>query len=152
MPAGCEFACVNEKCKQYKSGFIITSPWPMGKIELVINSKKVKENNEVREHFIKLKDNGEKYAVIQLPNTDETPIIAYKVSLWSDKAKCIYSYPVETVDSQSLEESIKNANLPEKCEKTGCQLKDFDTITKEGINCPYCGEKLQQNRWFTNGK
>jgi hypothetical protein len=152
MPAGCEFVCKNIKCENYNSGFIVTSPWPMGKIELVINSKKVKDNKEFRDYIIKQKDNGEKHFPIQLPNTDEIPITAYKISLWSDEAKCIYNYKVVINNIDNLKDEIKLANLPEKCEKTGCQLRDFDSITNDGINCPECKEKLQQNRWFTNAK
>ena len=152
MPAGCDFICKNDKCEQYKSGFTITSPWPMGRIELVINSNRVKENKPLREHLIKQKDNGEKLACIQLPNDDDLPITTYRVSLWSDDANCIYSFPIEETNSDDLEESIKKANLPTKCEKTGCELRNFDSVTTDGINCPYCKEKLQQNRWFTNAK
>ena len=152
MPAGCEFICKNNKCENYKSGFIITSQWPMGKIELVINSNRVKGNKGLRDHLIDQKDNGEKYASIQLPNDEEVPIIAYRVSLWSDEAKCIYSYPVVIPDLENQEQYIKEANLPEICEKTGCKLRNFDSVISDGINCPSCNEKLQQNRWFTNAK
>jgi hypothetical protein len=152
MPAGCEFICKNDKCENYKSGFQITSQWPMGKIELIINSNRVKEKKEFRNYLIKQKDNGEKYAPIQLPNNDEIPIIAYKISLWSDEAKCIYSYPVIVPNLEKKEETIKEANLPEVCEKTGCRLRDFNSVINDGILCPSCKEKLQQNRWFVSEK
>lgn len=152
MPAGCEFVCKNDKCEQFKNGFSITSPWPMGRIELVINSKKVKNNNDLREYLIKMKNNGEKLACIQLPDDDDIPVVAYKVSFWSKDAKCIYSYPVETTSLDNFEEALEKANLPTKCEKTGCELRGFDDLTKKGMECPYCNEKLTQNRWFTNAK
>jgi len=152
MPAGCEFICKNDKCEQYMKGFSITSPWPMGRIELIINSKRVKENKEFRDFLITLKDNGEKLARIQLPDIDDIPVCAYKVSFWSDEAKCIYNYLVETQNLDDFDEKFKNANIPEKCPKTGGELKSFDTVIKDGINCPFCKEKMEQNRWFSNAK
>lgn len=152
MPAGCEFTCRNEKCEQYKNGRTITSPWPMGRIELVLNSNRVKENPELREYFINLKNQGEKFACIQLPNDDQIPIIAYRVSLWNNDEFRTQHFHIEESNIDNLEEAILKANLPSKCEKTGCELKNFNTITTEGINCPFCKEKMQQNRWFANDK
>ena len=41
-------------------------------------------------------------------------------------------------------------DVPSSCPKTNGKLKSFTEVAKEGINCPSCGEKLFQCRWFTN--
>jgi hypothetical protein len=129
----------------------------MGRIELIINSTKVKKNNEFREHLIKQKNDGEKLACIQLPNDDDIPILAFKANLWSDEEKCIHSYPIAESNIENLEEAIKNSdltktNLSNEEERVRNKLRDFNDVTTNGIDCPYCKEKLKQNRWFTNGK
>ena len=150
MPAGCDFTCKNDKCEQHKNGFTITSPWPMGRIELIINSTKIKENKEFRDYLIAQKNNGEKLACIQLPDDDKIPVIAYKVSLWDDNKKCINSYPIMESNIDNLEEAIKNADFTKS--SISDILRDFNDLIANGIICPFCKEKLTQNRWFTNGK
>ena len=154
MPAGCDFICQNDKCEQYKNGFAVTGPWPMGQIELVISylSKLLAskpQNKQLLDKIIADKNNGRKYARISYPNRDEIQKVAYLVQLWSPEAKCIWDYDVEDT-GKDLETIIAEANLPTKCPKTNGSLLNFNEITKEGINCPFCGEKLTQSRWFTN--
>ena len=50
----------------------------------------------------------------------------------------------------TLEEALPEANLPSTCPKTNSRLMSFNEVSKEGIDCPHCGQKLIQNRWFTN--
>jgi hypothetical protein len=154
MPAGCDFICNNNQCSQYKNGFVITAPWPMGKIELIISSLSksliVKPlNQSVLDKMIEYKNSGRKYACIIYPNKDNIETAAYRVQLWSPKAKCIWDFDIES-NGESLQESIHKSNIPNVCPKTGEPLLNFTEVTKEGINCPFCGEKLQQSRWFTN--
>lgn len=154
MPAGCDFICQNEKCPQHKNGFAITGPWPMGQIELVISSLSksvaLKPNNkELLDRIIEQKNNGRKYARIIYPNIDYIKKIAHLVQLWSPEAKCVWEYDV-VINSNSLADDIANANLPTKCPKTSGPLLNFTEIARDGINCPFCGEKLMQSRWFTN--
>lgn len=49
MPDGCEFVCKNESCEYYNTGFNITGPWAMGKIELIINAPNVKKDKELQQ-------------------------------------------------------------------------------------------------------
>lgn len=154
MPAGCDFICNNTNCEQYRNGFVITAPWPMGQIELVISSISkslvIKPNNkDILDKIIEQKNNGRKYACIIYPNNDCIEKVAYRVQLWSTLAKCIWEDDVEA-KGQDLTESISIANLPSTCPKTGGTLYSFNEVTKDGIYCPFCGEKLQQSRWFTN--
>lgn len=154
MPAGCDFICKNEKCSQYKNGFVITAPWPMGQIELIISSlsKSVvmkPANKPILDKIIEKKNEGRKYARIIYPNSDRIEKKAYLIQLWSPEAKYIWEYDIEC-DGKPLSEAIESENLPTKCPKTNGPLLDFNSVTKEGINCPFCGEKLMQSRWFTN--
>lgn len=149
MPAGCEFICKNPKCEHFKSGFIITAPWPMGKIQLIILSTQVEENPKFKEELIKLKNNGKKLACINYPNIEKIPTEAYRVQLWSNEAKCIWEYIVDDNVRQNYENSIETADLPTTCPKTGFKLNNFYDVVTNGINCPHCKEKLFQSRWFT---
>lgn len=154
MPAGCSFICDNSNCPQYQNGFTINAPWPMAKIELVISnlSKTLMfkpANKEILDAIINYKNNGRKYACIIYPNSNGLQKVAYLIQLWSPEAKTIWEYDIET-DGKPLEEVLKSPELPDKCPKTGCKLMTFNDVTKDGINCPHCGEKLKQSRWFTN--
>lgn len=156
MPAGCEFICKNKECQDNDKGFVITAPWPLAKIELVITSltkwSSTKPNLKlVLEKIIEFKNEGRKFACITFPDPDRLPIEAYRINLWSQEARSIWQYDVEINDSESLEEILINTDIiPEICPKTGCKLQNFVEVSKEGINCPSCGEKLHQSRWFTN--
>jgi len=154
MPAGCDFICNNSECDQYKNGFVITGPWPMGQIELIISSLSksliVKPaNKNVLQQIINQKNQGRKYACIVYPNNDKIKTIAYRIQLWSPDAKCIWDYDIEC-DNETLCENIAKANLPIMCPKTSGPLFTFNEVTRDGIVCSFCGEKLQQSRWFTN--
>lgn len=158
MPAGCEFICRNKDCGQFNHGFSMTAPWPMGQIELVVNSIPVKKNKELRDHIIEEKNtNNKKFFVIQFPNEEKIPTRAFRVSFWSPEAKCIWNYEIELNDdnrdddiSLLIEEAIKIGNIPPKCEKTGGDLSNFNQAFADGIECPFCNQKMQQSRWFSN--
>ena len=150
MPAGCDFICNNSSCAQFNKGFTITAPWPMGKIELVLNTSDVKRMEEFRKTIVEYKNQGRKYACITLPNISNIPTLAYRVNLWSPKACCIWQFDVEMGEAKSIEEAIVNAKLPTQCQKTGGNLLFFSEVIKEGIQCPHCSEKMLQSRWFTN--
>ncbi len=144
MPAGCEFICENQICESFKKGFIITGNWPMAPIELVIanlNPRNVVQN-EVRNQFIALRDQGRKLALITFPNEAKIDATAYRVSLWSEDAKCIWNYDVAIEDMDTWKP-------PEKCPTTGGKLYTFNEIVDLGIKCPTCNTPLKQSRWFT---
>lgn len=149
MPAGCEFICKNKSCAQCGNGFIITAPWPMGQIELVVNSILVKNNNELRQKLLDFKKEGRKFACIQMPDSEYIPVIAYRVQLWSPEASCLWQYDLELND-KSLHETLQDDTLPKKCEKTGCDLLDFSEVIEQGVKCPTCKEIMYQNRWYSN--
>jgi hypothetical protein len=153
MPAGCDFICENEKCSYQHTGFVITAPWPMGRIELVINSVLAKKVPSFREKLIAYKNEGRKLALIQYPDQDDIPILAYRVNMWSPQAKCIWQYDVE-LNNKNFEEAVSEAfstnYIPKICPKTGCNLLTFNEVVEKGIICPSCQLPLEQCRWFAN--
>ena len=118
MPVGCEFVCQNKSCDCFNQGFNIAGPWPMGKIELVLNAPNVKKEPEFRQGLIDLKNQGRKYACITFPNVSRIPTVAYRVNMWSERAHCLYQHDVEVVEDEALEEAISKANIPSVCPKT----------------------------------
>lgn len=150
MPAGCEFTCMNEDCEHYKAGFVLTGSWPLGRIELVIEDPKVKENAAFREELLQRKKDGFKYVCITYPNNAEIPCEGYRVQLWCDSCKCIWNHDVmlESKDD-TLEKALQRGTLPTSCNKCNSELKDFQTVIDGGIPCPHCGVDLQQNRWIS---
>lgn len=154
MPAGCDFICDNPNCEQYKNGFIIAAPWPMGQIELIISALSTTAafkplNKNLLDKLIEYKNEGRKYACITYPNTSHIETIAYRIQFWSPNAKCINNYDVE-LNGKTLTEAMAYSNLPSVCPRTNGPLLSFTEVTKEGIDCPFCGIKLKQSRWFTN--
>ena len=150
MPAGCDFICKNEECEFLNFGFTMTALWPMGKICIVLNSEKCKKDNELRNYLIEEKRNGKKLACIIFPNIEEIPIVAYRAQLWSPMAKCIWEYHIEETSAEEAMIKMSDENIvPSKCSKTGCELIDFHSAIKIGLDCPKCNTKLFQNRWFS---
>lgn len=141
MPAGCEFICKNENCQCYNTGFVMTAPWPMSNINLVINSSTVKEKPEFRKKLIELRDSGKTFACIQLPNIDKVKAESYRVQFWDNNLKRViekYSKNSDVIDDEILEEKVQNNYM------------DFTEATTDGIICPHCLQKLFQSRWSTN--
>jgi len=153
MPAGCDFTCKNEECEQYDSGLVLTSPWPMGKIELVINASNVKDKEEFRDGLVELKNNGQKYACITYPNVSYIDTIAYQVQLWCKSCLCIWKYDIVlTEDCPDFETAYakakENGDVPDTCPKCSGELEDYESVLEDGIACPFCKEDMQQNRWM----
>lgn len=140
MPAGCDFYCNHDSCKAYKTGFTITAPWPMTRIEKVISKLNAENKKEFREKLISLKNEGKKYSCIMLPNNNCLEIEKYRVQAWSEEANCIWEFVVDSIDDID--------NIPGRCTKTQCKLKKFEEVVKEGILCPHCGSVLEQERWY----
>ena len=153
MPAGCDFTCMNEDCEQHKSGLVMTAPWPMGKIELVLNAPNVKKKEKFRDGLIKLKDEGVNYACITYPNIAHLDTIAYRLQLWCNVCPCIWNYDIVLTEDcptfeEALEKAQKDGNVPEKCPSCESKLKHYDDVLEDGIICPFYKEDLQQNRWM----
>ena len=151
MPAGCEFICKNKDCEYTNCGVVMTGPWPLGRVELILNTMSVKKIPQLRDRLIESKNNGRKLACISYPNLDQIETMAYRIQMWSEEANCIWDFDAKVQSKEdSVDTAINNANIPLKCKTSGGQLKDFNETVKEGIKCPHCGEKMHQDRWFTN--
>ena len=147
MPAGCEFFCDNEECKYFKSGFVITAPWPMANIGLIISS--LKENDSFRSELIQLKNKGKKYACITFPNIKGIQSEMYRIQMWDDKDKCIWEYLIPYNEIQSVESIYTHSSVQSESIVKN-PLKNFNEVVNDGILCPSCNQKLKQSRWFTN--
>jgi hypothetical protein len=150
MPAGCDFVCKNEDCDYFDTGFTITGPWPMGDIDEIIETDRVKAIPQLQAQMKHMKESGREYACITFPNDDNIEAICYRVQLWSVEGNCIWDYDVFVEGEDNLEETIKKSGLPDKCPNTGSEMISFKQTTKDGIDCPSCSKKLNQKRWFTN--
>ena len=151
MPAGCEFICKNQSCEYFNHGFTITAPWPMGRIELILNAPNVKKYQDFRNKYIELKNQGRKYACITYPNVDQIKTLAYRIQLWSPEVNCIWNFDAEIKDAnEPIDVTINTADIPLLCPTTNCKLQDYNETVKNGIICPHCKMRLQQDRWFTN--
>ena len=147
MPAGCDFVCRNEDCECFDTGFTITAPWPMGNIDDVLGSSKIQSLPDVKESLELLKKAGRQHMCIAYPNEDKIETKCYRVNLWDSGNKRILQFDVIKEDDKDLATSIKDANLPNSC-SSGSKVKDFTEIITDGINCPYCENKMQQEKWF----
>jgi hypothetical protein len=143
MPAGCDFVCRNECCNYYGTGFTITGPWPLGDIDEVIDSV------DDKDEFIRLKEEGRRFACIKFPNVNDIYPERYRINFWSVEGNCIWQYDIVVEDEDDIESAIADSDIPDSCPKTGSELLNYKEVIDEGIECPSCNEKLMQNRWFT---
>lgn len=151
MPAGCDFICENEECKQYKSGFSIISSWPLGEIDLVIKARNVQKDEEFAKGLANLKKEGRKYCCITYPNIDYIPTVGYRVDRWCSKCKRINLYDVMLAEeNEDFEKALERSDIPDNCFECGNKLLDFEGAIEEKINCPHCHKELKSNRWFSN--
>ncbi len=152
MPAGCEFICPNINCLHYGSGFNMTSPWPMAKIEIILSNinTAIQKQNEYKEDLLRWKEEGRKHACLILPNEKRIDIEGYRVNMWDDTKRCIWTFEVFLEEGETLETATERS-VP-KISTDGNELKDFNKVLADGIKCPHCGEELKQSRWFSNNE
>jgi len=157
--SGCEFVCKNKGCKYENTGFVLTSAWPLGKIDSIINSKKLALNEPFKKELEEMKKKGRKYACITLPDSENIEVCGYRIHMWCDKCPCIWSYDGmvnksdETDIGKIIEKAIQNANVPENCPTCSTRLRTFSEVIDdkgEGINCMACSTRLKADVWFCN--
>lgn len=142
MLAGCDFVCKNEKCEYRDTGFVMTGPWPLGDIDDIINSEKVK-NTALENELNDLKESGRQFACIVFPNKGKVEYKKYRVQMWSEEAKCIWTFEVD-------KNGDEYSKTPDICPKTKCQLTSFNEAISSGIKCPCCSVLLDQKKWMVN--
>ena len=144
--AGCDFTCKNENCKCCHTGFTMTSSWAMGKIDDVIKCSNIKFNNTFQKNLSKQKEDGKEFACIIYPNNDNIKTETYRVQMWSPKAKCMWEFYSD--QPQSEDDLSCKGKVDLICSQTNCELVGFQKAITDGLDCPFCGEKLEQMRWF----
>jgi len=142
--AGCDFVCVNKDCAHFDKGITMSGPWPIGDIDLVIHSERVRADVELQKQIQSHKDFGEKYAIISFPNKDNIPKVGVRIQKWCPKCPAIWNYNVLNKGEVAIEEPN------ETCFQCKEVLLDFDEVIKQGILCPHCKKEMQQRRWTTN--
>jgi len=135
--AGFEFVCKNEKCSYCNTGFTLYQDWPISYIDDVINSKSTPV--DLKEHLIKNKKEGRKYALVTLPNKENIEIIGKRIQLFCKKDTIIWER--EIVDKKDI--------LDLYCDKCKERLITADEAKENGILCPNCKEKLSCSTWFS---
>ena len=159
MPAGCEFVCINKSCDYYRTGFVITSVWPLGDIVRVKDAPNVSRVPDLVENLIGEIKAGHPYACINFPNLDLIPYEGYRVTMWCPDCNCVWKYDVEIPEIEGnenpdrgeiIEQAIKDGVVDTHCSRCNTSLQNFEEVTKNGILCPHCHEKLSQQRWYSN--
>ena len=146
MPAGCDFTCRNDQCKQTGKGFVMTAPWPMTNIDNVLNSRRVKELPDLKDQLQKIKKSGRENACITFPNVDDAPISVHRIQYWHPVKNCIWQYELDS-KGENIGSAIKKAKVPSQC-PLGDDVMSFKEVLREGVKCPHCKEKMSQARWF----
>ena len=158
MPAGSDFVCENDKCKEHRKGIVILNIWPLGDISKVIDAKNVQEKEEFCKGLMALRDQGRKHACINFPNTDKIPVSGYRVQNWCQNCFCIWGWDImfgeDIVDPKQASDRFPGAlakePIPSLCPKCNGELKDFKKILEDGIICLHCKEKMKTYAWFSN--
>ena len=133
---GFEFVCKNEKCSYFNTGFSLYKEWPITYIDRVINSK---ISQDLKDHLIKNKNEGRKYAIIALPNKENIEIIGKRIQLFCKKDFIIWERDLAN----------KNDAIDMYCDKCKERLITADEARENGILCPNCKEKLICSTWFS---
>lgn len=145
--------CQNEKCEQYRAGFTINGIWPLGNIDDVLKQEMVQINKGYCEGLEKLKAEGREYSCIRFPNDEDVPYAGYRVQKWCPSCCRICSYDAMITEENpegDAEEVVAEAGITSQCPECKGFLMDFDDVVADGIDCPFCHEKMEQNRWFSN--
>jgi transcription initiation factor IIE alpha subunit len=87
--AGCNFFCNNEKCQCYQTGFTLTSSWPLGDIEEIIEHT---EDEDLKKVLTQKKLVGIELAKITYPDPYDIPVINYVIEKFCVKCKRIQAF------------------------------------------------------------
>jgi len=144
---GCTFICKNEKCKCFETGFSMTGLWPLGDLNILIEKA---DDKEYKEQLKRKQAAGIKYAKINFPNTLEIPTVGYSIEKFCKECKRIQTCDIKNYDDETPE-TCDICNKPYITFQEACGKED-DEGNLNGLECPFCGEKMFQERWYVNEK
>jgi len=142
---GATYTCKNQKCSVYGHELTLNPTWPIGAIQAVIDSSRVKAKTDLQEHLTRKRDEGRKYALVQKPNNDEVEILGYRYFVYCPQCHIVW------------ERDLLGAQQPEDisglvdchCDKCQAELKTSDELNLEGqVPCPHCQEEMEKRLWF----
>jgi hypothetical protein len=139
--AGCDFICKNSECAHFNKGISLAGSWPLGDIDSVANSGRVRIDNELQKRIQSYKEYGEKYAVVSLPNKENIPVVGSRIQKWCPKCPAIWNYNIINKETDKTEEFCR------QCKE---KLMTFDEVIEKGIICPHCKKEMKQKRWCAN--
>ena len=145
MAIGCNFICDNDKCEHHGKAIVLTGPWPMASIDEMILLFEREGDEDHANHLKAMQENEREYACITLPDTYGIEPKAYRIQKWCDKCHIISIFESELDD---VYEVTSRADICMNCEETA--LTGFQHAINYGIDCPFCKERMKQERWYAN--
>jgi len=100
------------------------------------------EDEALKEALKKRKLFGYEYAKINYPDPHETPIVAYSVEKFCQKCKRVQTFDIKSHDDETTPTC-------ETCNEEYITFQDACDV-ENGLECPFCHDKMQQNRWYVN--
>jgi len=154
MSYGCDFVCENRQCKNTGCKIPIHGAWEIALIDAVAGSGKYRDNHGWQKALAEKKANGMKHALVPYPNTDDIPVVGYRVQffcpvclvLW-DEDYLRESYP----SKEAMLADIKAQGDSYKCRKCGHPALSAKKAKNEGIDCPGCHKPLNPIPWMVSG-
>jgi len=135
---GYSFTCLNSRCSYFNTGFTLYREWPIAHIDAIVNSNRA--GQELKNRLLKNKKEGRKYALLILPNKDNTVIVGKRIVLFCVKDCIIWER--DLVDKKDI--------LNTYCDKCKERLITADEAKEHGILCPSCKGPLSCESWFSN--
>jgi hypothetical protein len=143
MAIGCDFVCENPDCKAYHHRLSLNGSWPIVDIDDLIALPEIQKDPKMLEILQIRKGEGRTHACAILPNKAGLKIKGFRNQLFC---------PVDLIvwDEDCLEGSEQPKLDSIKCRRCNGNLISLEMAKKNGLNCPYCKNKMEPNYWFTN--
>ena len=145
---GCTHICTNTKCIAIGKELWLNPAWPIGEIEVVIGSSKVANDPTLKKAMEKRKEEGRKYACIQVPNDGEVPVVGFRFYFYCPDCHIIWEEDITFTNGPMEPDEL--VPLSKTCDKCQAKLTNSDEINLNyNIPCPHCGMALNKRFWYT---
>ena len=146
---GCTHICSNTKCIAIGKELWLNPAWPIGDIDEVLGSLKVSADPTLKKTVEKRKEEGRKYALVQVPNDGEVKVLGFRFFFYCVDCHVIWEEDVlftfGPVEPDELVDRTKGV-----CDKCQAKLTCSDEINQHfTLPCPHCGMALNKKFWFT---